>query len=128
MTLFRTPSLTRQLTGRAQRLVGQATGNRSREIAGATREYAGIAASAVGGALVGATARARRHPVLLTLAIGAGVGAIAAAYLISRRRAQAWDDGYDEHDPTRERPTDASGNAFDGSGEDNPIPGDRGLY
>jgi hypothetical protein len=37
-------------------------------------------------------------------------------------------DEHDEHDPTRQRPTNSSGDALDGSGEDNPIPGETGLY
>jgi hypothetical protein len=42
-------------------------------------------------------------------------------------KQQAYLD-HDEHDPTRYRASNDSGDALDGSGEDNPIPGETGLY
>jgi hypothetical protein len=71
-------------------------------------------------------ARSRRG---LGIAIGVslGLGAMATAYLLVRRKALTQDE-YDEHDPTRYRPSNASGDALDGTGEDNPIPGETGLY
>ncbi|KAF1007052.1 MAG: hypothetical protein GAK28_02023 [Luteibacter sp.] len=122
MTLFR-KSLARELTGRAQRLVGAVTHDRKRELVGATRQYTGHAGVVASRAVT----QVRLHP-RAGIAIGAGLGvaALTAAWLLARRRAAAH-DLYDEHDPTRQRPTDASGNALDGSGEDNPVPA-RGAY
>ncbi|KAG9565433.1 hypothetical protein KCV01_g20387, partial [Aureobasidium melanogenum] len=122
MTLFR-KSLARELTGRAQRLVGAATHDRKRELLGATRQYTGHAGVVASRAMQ----QVRRHPRTgVVIGAGLGVAALTAAWMLTRRR-KAVDDLYDEHDPTRQRPTDASGNALDGSGEDNPVPA-TGVY
>ncbi|QWT20004.1 hypothetical protein KPL74_19920 [Bacillus sp. NP157] len=158
MTLFR-KSLALELGGRAQRLAGAVTHDRTQELTGAARQYAGdagllavrtgrkaskvatqaTAQAAAVAALTSKQARAlarkagtqvRNHP-RTTIAIGAGLGvaALTAAWLIRRNaRRQAEQFEYDEHDPTRYRATNAAGDALDGSGEDNPVPGETGLY
>jgi hypothetical protein len=157
MTFFRTKSLGQEVLGGAQRLVGQATGSRRHQWMGTARQYAGQAGSLasqavnqaghyagqavnhagryagqagslVGEALTHPRRHVRKHPAA-AIAWGAGIGvaAIAAAWYFKRRQRLAVDD-YDEHDPTRQRATNASGDALDGSGEDNPVPGDGGLY
>ncbi|SEM42290.1 hypothetical protein SAMN02800694_1026 [Luteibacter sp. UNCMF331Sha3.1] len=126
MTFFRSKSVSEELLGRAHRIAGAATGHHPREAFGAAREYAGRAGLMASDAFVGAGRGVRRHPVL-SLAVGIGIGAAVTAVLLARRRAQAIDE-HDEHDPTRQRPTNSSGDALDGSGEDNPVPGETGLY
>lgn len=127
MTFFRSKSLGEELIGRAHRIAGAATGHHPREAFGAAREYAGRAGTLASDAFVGAGRGVRRHPVL-SLAVGIGIGAAVTACLLARHRAQARHDEYDEHDPTRQRPTTSSGDALDGSGEDNPVPGESGVY
>jgi len=129
MTFFRSKSVGEELLGRAHRIAGAATGQHPREAFGAAREYAGRAGLMASDAFTGAGRGVRRHPVL-SLAVGIGIGAAVTAALLARHRAHARDayDGYDEHDPTRQRPTNSSGDALDGSGEDNPVAGETGLY
>jgi hypothetical protein len=125
MTLFR-KSLTTELGGRAQRLAGAVTHDRARELRGVARQYAGQA----GLIATRAGTQVRKHP-RTSIAVGAGIGvaALAAAWLIHRHQQhQLALMEHDEHDPTRYRPTNASGDALDGSGEDNPVPGETGLY
>ncbi|HEY4293322.1 hypothetical protein [Luteibacter sp.] len=126
MTFFRSKSVGEELLGRAHRIAGATMGNHPREAIGAAREYAGRAGALATDAFGGASRGVRRHPAV-SVAVGVGIGAIVTAYLLSRRRAHPHDD-YDEHDPTRQRPTNSSGDALDGSGEDNPVPGETGLY
>ncbi|NID17504.1 hypothetical protein [Luteibacter yeojuensis] len=126
MTFFRSKSVGEELLGRAHRLAGAAMGNHPREALGAAREYAGRAGALASDAFGGASRRVRRHPAI-SVAVGVGIGALVTAYLLSRQRARMHDD-YDEHDPTRQRPTNSSGDALDGSGEDNSAPGETGLY
>jgi hypothetical protein len=126
MTFFRSKSIGEEMLGRAHRIAGATMGSHPREAFGAAREYAGRAGALATDAFGGASRGVRRHPGL-SIAIGVGIGAIVTACLLSRRRWQAHDD-YDEHDPTRQRPTNSSGDALDGSGEDNPVPGETGLY
>ncbi|MGA7437316.1 MAG: hypothetical protein WBW32_04210 [Luteibacter sp.] len=125
MTLFR-KSLTAELSGRAQRLAGAVTQDRPLEWKGAARQYAGHA----GVMAARAGKQVRNHP-RASIAVGAGLGvaALAAAWLLRRHqlKQQAYLDR-DEHDPTRYRASNDSGDALDGSGEDNPIPGETGLY
>ncbi|UPG94039.1 hypothetical protein [Luteibacter aegosomatissinici] len=147
MTLFR-KSLTAELGGRAQRLAGALTHDHTRELAGAARQYvgrAGIKASQAGAQAAKAASRTtkqvssaaliagkqvRNHP-RTSIAIGAGLGvaALTAAWLLRRHdQKQRASLEHDEHDPTRYRTTNAAGDALDGSGEDNPVPGETGLY
>jgi hypothetical protein len=126
MTFFRSKSVGEELLGRAHRIAGATLGDHPREAFGAAREYAGRAGTLAGDAFGGASRGVRRHPAI-SVAVGVGIGALVTAYLLSRRRGHAHDD-YDEHDPTRQRPTNSSGDALDGSGEDNPVPGETGLY
>lgn len=127
MTFFRSKSVGEELLGRAHRIAGATMGNHPREAFGAAREYAGRAGSLATRAFDGASRGVRRHPGL-TLAIGAGIGAVVTACLLARRYVRLQEDEYDAHDPTRQRPTNSSGDALDGSGEDNPVPGESGLY
>ena len=127
MSWFRSKSMGEEWLGRAHRIAGATMGNHPREAFGAAREYAGRAGSLATQAFDGASRGVRRHPGL-TLAIGAGIGAGVTACLLARRYARQQEDEYDAHDPTRQRPTDSSGDALDGSGEDNPVPGETGLY
>ncbi|MEZ2417163.1 hypothetical protein [Luteibacter sp. RCC_6_2] len=126
MTLFRSKSIGEEVLGRAHRVAGAVTGHHPREALGAAREYAGQA-GALASQAVGAAGRGVRRNMGLSIAIGASLGALATAYLLARRHARLHDE-HDEHDPTRQRPTNSSGDALDGSGEDNPIPGETGLY
>lgn len=127
MTFLRSKSLRAELLGRAERVVGSVTGSRTHQAKGIAREYAGRAGSLTSQALAEAGRHARRRPLGLAIGVGLGVGAIAAAWLIARHNARVRPEE-DEHNPTRQRPTDASGNALDGSGEDNPVPGDSTRY
>ncbi len=92
------------------------------------RDYAGRAGKLAGNALstTGVQVR-RRHGLAVAVGVGIGLSAIATAWLLARRKALTQDE-FDEHDPTRYRPTNASGDALDGTGEDNPVPGETGLY
>lgn len=147
MTLFR-KSLTAELGGRAQRLAGAVTHDRTLEWKGAARQYAGHAGvmAARAGSLVSdrgdrlgkqaskmasrAGKQVRNHP-RTSIAVGAGIGvaALAAAWLLRRYQLnQRARFEHDEHDPTRYRASNDAGDALDGSGEDNPIPGETGLY
>ena len=126
MTFFRSKSVGEELLGRAHRIAGATVGSHPREAFGAAREYAGRAGALASDAFGGASRGVRRHPAI-SVAVGVGIGALVTAYLLSRRRSHMRDD-YDEHDPTRQRPTNSSGDALDGSGEDNPVPGESGLY
>ncbi|SDG63339.1 hypothetical protein [Dyella sp. 333MFSha] len=127
MTFLRSKSLRAELFGRAERVVGSMTGNREHQVIGTAREYAGRAGSLTSQALAEAGRHARRRPLGLAIGVGLGVGAIAAAWLIARHNARVRPEE-DEHNPTRQRPTDASGDALDGSGEDNPMSGDTARY
>lgn len=128
MTFLRTKSLGEEVYGRAQRLAGTVTGNPPREALGALRQYAGRAGGLTTQALTSAGRQVRRRPGL-SIAVGAtlGIGAIAAAWLILRERARVRPED-DEHNPTRQRATNDSGDALDGSGEDNPLPGESRAY
>lgn len=115
MTLFR-KSLTHQLAGRAQRMAGVVTHDRTREYTGAARQYVGDA----GMAALRAGRQVKRHP-RTALAVGAGLGvaALTAAWLLTRRRP-APEPLHDEHDPFHR---DAAGV------DDEPVvPGETGLY
>lgn len=127
MTFLRSKSIGQEILGHAERALGSFTGNHTQDAMGSVREYAGRAGSLTAQVLAGAGRRARRRPVGLAVGVGIGVGAIAATWLILRYRARVRPEE-DEHNPTRQRPTDASGNALDGSGEDNPIAGDGVRY
>jgi len=128
MTFLRTKSLGEEVYGRAQRIAGSVTGNHPREALGTIREYAGRAGSLTTKALAVAGNQVRRRPGV-SIAVGTtlGLGAIAAAWLIVRHRSRIRPED-DEHNPTRQRPTNASGDALDGSGEDNPIPAEARAY
>lgn len=128
MTFFRSKSVGEEILGRAHRIAGAATAHHPREALGAAREYAGRAGALASDAFVGAGRGVRRHPGV-SLAVGIGIGAAITALLVARHRAQMHlRDDHDEHDPTRQRPTNSAGDALDGSGEDNPIPGESGYY
>jgi hypothetical protein len=157
MSLFR-KSLATELTGRAERLAGAITHDRSRELTGTARQYAGhagVVASRAGSraskavaqwgdqastvaaragkraskAAATASKQVRTHP-RTSIAVGAGLGiaALTAAWLLRRQQLKQRAHDHDEHDPTRYRASNDSGDALDGSGEDNPIPGESGLY
>ncbi|WP_413625289.1 hypothetical protein [Luteibacter sp. Lutesp34] len=126
MTFFRSKSVGEELLGRAHRIAGATMGNHPREAFGAAREYAGRAGTMASDAFGGATRGVRRHPAI-SVAVGIGIGALVTAYVLARRARFPHDD-YDEHDPTRQRPTNSAGDALDGSGEDNPVPGESGFY
>jgi ElaB/YqjD/DUF883 family membrane-anchored ribosome-binding protein len=141
MTFFR-KSLATELTGRAERLAGAITHDRTREATGAVRQYAGHAGVVASRAATRAGKQAtkvatraskqvRNHP-RTSIAVGAGLGvaAIAAAFLLRRHQQKQHLTSleHDEHDPTRYRASNDAGDALDGTGEDNPVPGETGLY
>lgn len=128
MTFLRTKSLGEEVYGRAQRIAGSVTGNHPREALGAVREYAGRAGDLTTQALALAGKQVRRRPGV-SIAVGTtiGLGAIAAAWLIARHRSRVRPEE-DEHNPTRQRPTNSSGDALDGTGEDNPVSGEVRAY
>jgi hypothetical protein len=135
MTFLRRKTISEELLAHAQQLVADYPPREAYELArGYARDYAGragtLASSAIATGKAMALARGRpRSRTGLGIAIGVtvGLGAIAAAYVLARRKALTQDE-FDEHDPTRYRPTTASGDALDGTGEDNPVPGETGLY
>jgi len=132
MTFLRRKTISEELLAHARQLVQDYP---PREAYDQARDYAeragALASNAVSTtkALTSSGRRTARNRTGLGIAIGVsiGLGALATAYLLARRKALTQDE-YDEHDPTRYRPTNASGDAYDGSGEDNPIPGETGLY
>jgi ElaB/YqjD/DUF883 family membrane-anchored ribosome-binding protein len=132
MSFLRRKSLTEELIGQATQLAHRVHSrdayDTARDYAGTAREYAGRAGSLASQVIATTGRQVRRRPGL-TIAIGAGIGlgAIATAWLLARRHARIEDD-YDEHDPTRYRATNDSGDALDGTGEDNPVPGETGIY
>ncbi|KJV36417.1 hypothetical protein [Luteibacter yeojuensis] len=141
MIFFR-KSLATELTGRAERLAGAITHDRTREASGAVRQYAGHAGVVASRAATRASKQATRaaaragkqlrsHP-RGSIAVGAGLGvaAITAAWLLRRyqHKQHLASLEHDEHDPTRYRATNAAGDALDGTGEDNPVPGESGVY
>jgi uncharacterized protein (TIGR03382 family) len=72
----------------------------------------------------------KSHP-RTSIAVGAGIGvaALAAAWLLRRNKVkQQAHLAHDEHDPTRYRASNDAGDALDGSGEDNPVPGESRFY
>jgi hypothetical protein len=125
MTFLRRKSLTDELVGQARQLASHVQPHDAYDLA---RGYAGRAGSLATQAIATTGRQVRRRPGLV-IAIGAGIGlgAIATAWLLARRHARIEDD-YDEHDPTRYRATNDSGDALDGTGEDNPVPGETGFY
>ncbi|UPG89662.1 hypothetical protein L2Y96_20085 [Luteibacter aegosomaticola] len=77
-----------------------------------------------------ASKQVKSHP-RTSLAVGAGIGvaALAAAWLLRRsKQKQQAQLAHDEHDPTRYRASNDAGDALDGSGEDNPVPGESRFY
>jgi hypothetical protein len=128
MTLFRSKSIGEELIGRAHRIVGASASHHPREALGAARDYAGQAGALTSQVMGDASRAVRRHPRLgIAIGAGLGLGAIAAAYLLSRRRARMRDED-DAQDSTWQRPTNGSGDPLDGSGRENPVPGETGLY
>lgn len=136
MTFLRRKTISEELLAHARQLVQDYPPREAYDLArGVARDYAeragALASNAVSTtkALTSSGRRTARNRTGLGIAIGVsiGLGALATAYLLARRKALTQDE-YDEHDPTRYRPTNASGDAYDGSGEDNPIPGETGLY
>jgi len=135
MTFLRRKTISEELLAHARQLVQDYPPRDAYDLArGYARDYAGRAGSLASQALtttkaLAVTARpARSHKALgIAIGVGLGVSALATAWLLARRKALTQDE-YDEHDPTRYRPTNASGDALDGTGEDNPVPGETGLY
>jgi hypothetical protein len=135
MTFLRRKTISEKLLAHAQQLVQDYPPRDVYDAAsGYARDYAGRAGTVASKALtrtraLTTTSQRGRHRRGLGIAIGVslGVGALATAWLLARRKALTQDE-YDEHDPTRYRPTNASGDALDGTGEDNPVPGETGLY
>jgi ferric-dicitrate binding protein FerR (iron transport regulator) len=129
MTFLRRKTISEELLAHAQQLVEEYPPRDAYDAArGYARDYAQRAGTLATRALSTSHRQVRRGAGL-TIAIGVGIGlsAIATAWLLARRKALTQDE-YDEHDPTRYRPTNASGDALDGTGEDNPVPGETGLY
>ncbi|APG04134.1 hypothetical protein BJI69_09660 [Luteibacter rhizovicinus DSM 16549] len=136
MSFLRRKTISEELLAHARQLVQdyppREAYDRARGVARDYSERAGSLAShtlTATKALTSSGRRAARSRTGWGIAIGVslGLGAIATAYLLARRKALTQDE-YDEHDPTRYRPSNASGDALDGSGEDNPVPGETGLY
>jgi hypothetical protein len=135
MTFLRRKTISEELLAHARQLVQDYPPRDVYDAArGYARDYAGRAGTVASQALtttralVPAGRRARSRTGLgIAIGVSIGLGAIATAYLLARRKALTQDE-YDEHDPTRYRPTNASGDALDGTGEDNPVPGETGLY
>jgi len=113
MTLFR-KSLAHDLAGRAQRIAGAVASDHPREFVGTARQYlgeAGLAATRAG-------RQVKRHP-RTALALGLGVAALTATWLLVRRRP-APAPLRDEHDPFHHEPIPANDEAV--------VPGETGLY
>jgi hypothetical protein len=129
MTFLRRKTISEELLAHAQELVQGHQPRDAYDVArGYARDYAGRAGALASQALTSTGRQVRRRPgISIAIGVGIGLGAIATAWVLARRSARIHDD-YDEHDPTRYRPTNASGDALDGTGEDNPIPGETGLY
>lgn len=135
MTFLRRKTISEELLAHARQLVQDYPPRDAYQLVrGYARDYAGRAGTLASNALtttkaLAVTGRRARSRKGLGIAIGVsiGLGAIATAYLLARRKALTQDE-YDEHDPTRYRPSNASGDALDGTGEDNPVPGETGLY
>jgi hypothetical protein len=135
MTFLRRKTISEELLAHARQLVQDYPPRDVYDAArGYARDYAGRAGTVASQALtttramVPAGSRTRSRTGLgIAIGVSIGLGAIATAYLLARRKALTQDE-YDEHDPTRYRPTNASGDALDGTGEDNPVPGETGLY
>lgn len=135
MTFLRRKTISEELLAHARELVQDYPPREAYELArGYARDYAGRAGTMASQALTttraltGTGGRVRRRTGLgIAIGVSIGLGAIATAYLLARRKALTQDE-YDEHDPTRYRPSNASGDALDGTGEDNPVPGETGLY
>lgn len=136
MTFLRRKTISEELLAHAQQLVQDHPPREAYELArGYARDYAGRAGALASNALTttkalthaGRHAARRRTGLGIAIGVTVGLGAIATAYLLARRKALTQDE-YDEHDPTRYRPSNASGDALDGTGEDNPVPGETGLY
>jgi hypothetical protein len=125
MTFFRSKSIGEELLGRAQRIAGATTDRHPREALGAARDYAGQAGALASQVIGSAGREVRRHPRLgIAIGAGLGLGAIAAAYLLSRRQARL----RDEQESTWRRPTNGSGEPFERPGQDSPVPGETDLY
>ena len=135
MTFLRRKTISEELLAHARQLVQDYPPQDAYQLVrGYARDYAGRAGTLASQALAttrastGTGGRVRRRTGLgIAIGVSIGLGAIATAYLLARRKALTQDE-YDEHDPTRYRPSNASGDALDGTGEDNPVPGETGLY
>ncbi|HVI57016.1 MAG TPA: hypothetical protein VM621_18390 [Luteibacter sp.] len=131
MTFLRHKTISEELLAHARQLVQDYPPREAYELA---RGYAGRAGTLASQALASTKALTRngrsgrgRKGLGIAIGVGLGVGALATAWLLARRKALTQDE-YDEHDPTRYRPTHANDDALDSAGEDYPVPGETGLY
>jgi len=111
-------------------LAGAQAGNAATRAGKRASKAAARAGKQASAAAARAGKQMRSHP-RTSIAVGAGLGiaALTAAWLLRRHQLkQQAELEYDEHDPTRYRASNDSGDALDGSGEDNPVPGESGLY